>query len=315
MTELNRYNRLVQAILNPGTSGTFDFTDKEQNAFLHIRYMLSRTQRIFEYHNLPETIPQRNLELLLQCNGFACITKVNNNLYAFFGGLGGEPDVYYMPTICTISNPALNISKNLRINEDCVIIKNDGMYNGLLPLYSRYAALLAENELSMKFDSINSRIIALISAQDDRTKLSAEKFLADIEAGKRGVIAENAFLDGIKTTPFNTYAGSRHIIDLIEFEQYLKASWWNDIGINANFNMKREQLNSNETEVTQNTLLPLIDEMLECRKQGIEKVNEMYNTNITIEKSSAWQVVANESEIQDETMEQEEISNDAKTNE
>ena len=28
--------------------------------------------------------------------------------------------------------------------------------------------------------------------------------------------------------------------------------------------------------------------MLECRKDGIEKVNQMYGTNITVELNSAW---------------------------
>lgn len=274
----------------------FDFADKEQALIVYTKYMLNRCLSMFEYDGLPDTIPKRMLELYLITNGNTAIYKYEGKLYAFVGGLGGEPDEYYRPTIYTFANAYLRISKNLKIDEDCILIKNDSLMIGLLPMIRKYCTALVENDLSMFIASINSRMASLISASDDRTKQAAEKYIKDIYSGKLGVIAEQAFLDGIRVQPFSTVSSNNVITNLIEYEQYLKASFYNEIGLNANYNMKRESINSNESQLNDDMLTPLIDDMLDCRKEGIEKVNAMFGTNISVRFASAWE----ENEIETE---------------
>lgn len=266
----------------------YKFQDKKLHISEQIRYMLARTQSMFSYQNLPETIPQRILELYLQYNGFAGIYKHQEKLYAFFGGLGGEPDEYYMPTIFTIANPALNLSVNAHINEDCIIIPNDSLYMGLIPLYNRYASAMVENQLSTVLGIINTRIISVIDANDDRTKVSADKYLRDIIDGKFGVIGSSEFMEGLKVHPYANTSGGQYLKALLEIEQYLKASLYNEIGINANYNMKHENINSAEVSLNDDALLPLIDDMYNCRKIGVEKVNKLFGTEITVEFASTW---------------------------
>lgn len=298
--QYNRFNRLIESI-TPGFN-LYDFRNKEENLKIHIAATLNRTSRMFRYEGLPETIPQRSLELFLQCNGFAGIAERDGKLYTFFGGLGGEPDPYYMPTILTVANPALKFSQNYRIDEDCVVIHNDTMLQGLIPIIKRYATAMVETELSMNIANINSRVFSLISAPDDNTKDSAEEFLMQVEEGRLGVIAESAFFDGVKSQPIST--ANRTITDLIELEQYYKASLFNELGLNANYNMKRESLNSAESQLNNDVLSPLIDDMLQCRKIGIDKMNKMFGTNATVRLDSAWQ--DNQEEID---LEQEAIGN------
>lgn len=285
--------------------------NKEARAQDYVRYMLNRTQSIFRYDGLPDTIPQEFLELYLQSNGFAIIAERDNNLYAFFGGLGGEQDEYYRPTIATVANPYLKFSKEFRIGEDCEIIKNDTLLMGMMPMYSKYARQLAENELTIKIADVNCRIQSLISADDDRTKKSAEEYLKKVEEGKLGVIAENAFLEGLKTQPYASSGYSNVITQLIELQQYLKASWYNDIGLQSNYNMKRESINSNEAQLNEESLLPLIDNMLYCRREGLDRVNTKYGLNISVELSSAWNEQRNDSE----SLNEDGIENDMKGDE
>jgi len=287
MSELERYNKFISNVMG-GAGDLFDFKDKERAAQNHVLYMLNRTQSMFKWNNLPKSIPERMLELYLQINGYVGITSVNGDLYAMRGGLGGKPDAYYMPTILTIANPALDVSRNLAIGEECIVIPNDSCYLGLMPMFNRYASGLAENELSINIASIMSRIIDLISATDDRTRDSAKKYLQDIQDGKLGVIASSEFFEGIKTHEFGSR--SRGVItDLIELEQYYKASWFNELGLNANYNMKREALSTAESQLNDDALLPLIDNMLECRRVGAEKVNDLYGTSITVDLASSWE--------------------------
>lgn len=249
--------------------------------------MLNRTQHIFKWEGLPDTIPSRMLECYLQTNGNACFYKHENNLYVFVGGLGGEPDVYYRPTIYTIANPALKLSVNAKINEDCVVMPNDSFYMGLLPLFSRYTTMICENELSMQLNIIQSRIISLISADDDRTYKSAKEYIDKVVRGELDVISDSQFFEGLRTQPYNS--GAVHsLTDLIEMEQYLKASFYNELGINANYNMKRESLNTEESQLNHDALYPLIDDMLDNRKKYIEKVNAMFGTSITVDLDSSW---------------------------
>ena len=260
---------------------------KEHIGTAQILYMLARTQSMFDYENLPETIPSRNLEIMLQLNGNVFFTQVDGKYYVFTGGLGGEPDVYYEPTIYTVANPALKFSKNLKIGEDGILIRSDSYGVGLLPMMQKYSALLVENEFTMRIADINARIAFLLSAADDRTEKSARTFLERIVNGEMGVISESAFLESLKVNPAGTEHTQR-LTDLIEYQQYLKAAWFNDLGINANYNMKREAISPNEAQLNDDALLPLIDDMLEQRQIALDKINEKYGLDIKVSLDSSW---------------------------
>ena len=305
--DIRRFDEYIGSLIG---GRIFDFTAKENNVKQHMLYMLDRTQSMFEYDGLPDSIPSRILELYLQTNGNVCFYKHEGTLYIFTGGMGGEPDVYYRPTIYTIANPALSLSKNLRINEECIVIPNDSLFMGFGPLFSRYATAIAETELSLEIAAINSRLISLISASDDKSRESAERLIERVIDGKLSVIGETAFLDGVKTLPYSGSNTSGYITNLIELEQYFKASWFNEIGLNANYNMKRESLNSSESQMNNDALLPLVDDMLKCRQEGLEKVNSMFGTNISVKLNSSWE--DNEIEI---GLEHEEISVQTETDE
>lgn len=248
--------------------------------------MLNKSTRIFKYNNLPDTIKVKDLETQLQVGGFNIWKKVDGKLYTFNGTLGGQPNPYYLPTIAIVANPALKFNESMKIDEDCVVMLNDHYYQGMMPLFSKYSHLLIEAEISLRFAIINARIPALVNADNDNSYDSAKKFFDDIVEGKTyGVIASTKFFEGIKTHDF--YKES-HIKDIIESIQYIKGSWYNEIGLNAAFNMKREAINEAEATLNEDILYPTIDTMLECREKALEKINDMFNTNITVELDSVW---------------------------
>ena len=155
-----------------------------------------------------------------------------------------------------------------------------------MPLFNKYGSLLVEAEISLKYAIINARVPALISADNDATYESAVKFFEKISKGDGyGIIASKQLLDGIKTQDFYK---EPYIKDLIESIQYIKGSWYNEIGLNATFNMKREAINEAEAAINEDILYPAIDTMLICRQNALEKVNKMYGTNITVDFDSVW---------------------------
>ena len=282
----------------------WDRKEKDRNTRNQVMYMLDRSLLMFEYHGLPDSIPAIELERLLQSNGFAGVTEVQGELYAFYGGLGGEQDVYGRPTTMVISNPALDYNATLTIDEDVILMRNDSMMLGLIPTFAKYCSLLNENEITMALASISQRVNNLISVADDNTASSADKYLKQLEDGKLGYIFESKLFDSLQTNPMNS-AGGGSISDLIELQQYLKASMYNEIGLNANYNMKRERLNSAEVEMNSDNLYPLVDNMLEHRRIALEQINEKYGTEISVEFNSSWDYRINQGEdIDDEYLEQ-----------
>lgn len=287
-----------------------DIQDKIGAVRYYTSQMLCRTQGIFEYENLPETIPARMLELYLQTNGFALIAQHEGMLYAFFGGLGGVPDEYYQPTVCTVANPKLKLSKMFEIGVDSVLIRNDALMCGVLSMFNRYSTLIAENDVTIRIAEINARLVNLLSAPDDQTYESARKYLEQVERGNLGVIAENAFLDGIRSQPYASSGSTNNITQLIELQQYLKASWMNDLGLSANYNMKREAINSGEAQLGEDSMMTLIDNMLRERVEGIERVNEMFGTDIRVKLANIWEKKEQAEETEMAVLEQQEETAD-----
>lgn len=265
----------------------YDFRDKVMCHKEYCLQFLRRTQQMFEYEGLPDTIPKEFLEMYLQVNGFACIAKHGDSIYAYFGGLGGEPDEYYQPTICVVANPAQKLDKTFTIGKDCVVIRNDVFYQGLMPIISRYATALVENDISLDMVSKNLRQPVFITAPTDTLQKAATKVIDDINEGKQSISGDSTFLEGIKVFPMQ-HAHGNGITDLIEYHQYLRGGLYNELGLNANYNMKREKLNDGETALNQDSLLPLIDEMLAERQSGVDRVNEMFGTSISVRLSEIW---------------------------
>ena len=269
---------------------------------------------MFEYKGLPDTIPAYMLELYLQINGHIGWLEWNGNLYALPGGWGGAPDPYYRPTIYIVANPALGGSHDCKIvnhlppfdatvwstKSNCVLMRNDTNMRGLFYLFSRYATELSENDISIRSAQINSRQQSIIAASTDREIASARAYIKALEDGKLEAVMDQAMATkGIRATNVSVQSANV-IIQLIELQQYLKASWYNEIGLNANFNMKREYLSEEELMAQTDTLIPLIDDMLRCRKEAIEVVNSTFGTSISVEKNSAWENKQKELETEQE---------------
>ena len=266
----------------------FEYCTNKQKVFEHYcKYMFTRTQSMFVYKGLPDTIPVKWLEQYLQRNGSCCIAEVEGKLYALLGNAGGEYDEYYQPTKYVVANPWLGLSKTFTIGEDCVFCRNDYDALGLNPLICRYAGLMTENLLTVRLADINMRMMNLLSAPDDNTLQSTKQYLRDLEDGKLGVVGETPFFEGLKLQSKNLGSGD-YMIQFIELQQYLKGSLYNELGINANFNMKREALSGQELAMNDDALMPLIDDMLKQRRAMCDNLNEMFGLNVSVDYGSTW---------------------------
>lgn len=266
-----------------------EVTDKEKALSHFVLAMLNKTNNIFQYTGLPKTIPSKFLELYLQTGGNCFVTEVNNELYAFQGGLGGEPDEYYQPTIYTIANPYLRFNKSCKIGEDGVLCRNDTMMVGLRPVLLKYGTLIVENLISFRMAAINTRIQTIIDAADDTAYESAMKYMDDIEKGKLSAISSDDLFSKIHVNPASVHDNC--IIQLIELNQYLLSQLYSEIGIADNYNMKRERLTEAEADMIKDKPAISLENMFEERCLFCDAINNKYGTNIKVNINERWDVI------------------------
>lgn len=269
-------------------------TDKHKLLKQFKSNQLNKSLTMFEWSNLPETIPAVELEKMLQINGYAVIAEYQGKLYAFQAGFSGQ-DPYNQPTKALVNNPALKNNTTYTIGKDCIVIKNDDMKQGLNGIYEYYGQRLIENQITMLMTDYNLRMPFTISSSDDQTTQSAKMYLKKIIDGSLGVIGEQKLFKALSVTPTNSKQTAT-FADLYGYQQFIIAQLNNTIGLATNNNMKRERLTTNEIEVNKNASYPLVDNMLKNRQQAVEAINEMFDVDISVEYSSIWRGINDNSD-------------------
>lgn len=289
---------------------------------------LRKVLTMFKYTKLPKYIPQRTLELFI-LTGCAKIFRKNGEWYCGIGGLYGIEEGNYLPPNAIINNVGINYYKDLKIvypynkeeiNESnieqyCFVIPNDDLYCGLMDEIKSYAEMQTECLLTLKYILYNNRIPVTSLANDDNIKNAFDEFYQKIIDGKPFTsISSQSILDGFKgmeNAVFNAHS-TNQLKDVIECMQYLKASFENNIGLNANYNMKRESLNDDEIALNDDNLLPNIDQMFESRKKAFELLNEVAKEElIKFDLNSSWKIKRDEINL--ELKQQENKSNENTT--
>ena len=290
----------------------YPFTDKELAVHNYQRYLLDKTLHLFEWKNLPSTIPQRELELILQVFGSGTFATVNGELYVFKANLGGQPNEYYFPTLSIIANPYLKFNAQLKINEECIVMFNDSLLTGIIPLANKYITQMVENDITQNLANINMRLINLIACKDDDDKARAEKFIQDIISGKLSALQSEEFFGAITTQPYGSTGQGNQVTQLIEYAQWLRTSLLQEFGIRTeNGNVKREYVSDSEIAMNDTNSFLLYD-MLYNRKLACEKVNEMFGTDIQVDYS---ELIKNEMEDQQDDEYREEDEKKVETDE
>lgn len=274
----------------------YDLRDKEWVVRELISEMERRCQTIFKWEGLPETIDERWLELLLQRTGNITVTKINQSdikqytdsrdleegIYCFAGGLGGVEDFNGLQTFSIVAHPRLLKSLQLKIGEECVVGYNDSQHRGLWDLHLRWATQLAEALLSLQIGNVSTRALTIATVGTDTEKAAFENYMKKLESGELSALIGNLVMDSIKMQPYATTA-HQMLTDIIEEAQWLKASWARDLGMDENFNLKREAIMAAEASLGEDAIMTLLEDMLNERKKLAEEMNRLYDLGVSVD--------------------------------
>ena len=270
----------------------YDLRDKEKSLYDFYQQTLNKSLEMFSYNSLP--VPAKEFERQLQENGYTVVFKYQDKIYCNSGALTGQAkSPYNEPTEALITIPALNLSKTFELDSEAVLIDNDFLRVGLKPLILSKGTQIIENRLTMYLKNILNRAPFTITANSDKSILSAQTFINKLENGDLAVIAEDSFLKDVSVDSLNQ-TSQTDMQDLINYQTYLYGQLYNELGLPALNNEKKERMISSEIDSQQSAIRPLVDNMLKCRMKGIEKMNKLFNGNVEVELDSIWQDVKNE---------------------
>ena len=283
-----------------GISNVYDgVCDVQQNFQLYFDLLTNKCCNLFKWEGLPDTVDERFLNLQLILNGKICFTKIDGKLYALNGNVGGEPNVYYEPTQFIVANPILG-SKTVRIRQkdgsnsiegldgilvaltDIDYMDDRGMKGGLYRLIYQTAGLLADNVSSLNCSQINGRVAQLWTTDNDVEARTVEEVVRDMYAGHPYRILTQDLVSKIGVVPAAQSGQTNTLLNLIEAHQYILASFFNEIGIPSTWNMKRERVNTAETELMTGSLDVNVYNMEKNLQNGAKLINELFGENISV---------------------------------
>ena len=275
--------------------------DVEANFHSYFKLLTNKAMSIFKFTGLEdlEAIDERFLKEQLILKGKVCFTQLNDKLYALDGNWGGEPNAYYEPTQWIIANPILGSKQIKVLNKDGsksvdgiegVVVSltdfdylSDTLNGGLFPLIYKYSGLLADNDVSLNVAQINGRLNVAFTADSEAQASLAEDVLRDYYNGKPYRVLAQDIMDKIGVNPIGGTQATSTLMALIEAHAHLLQDFYSEIGIASQGNLKRERVNTAETELMTGCLDISIWNMKHSLEEGLERVNELFGTNIGIE--------------------------------
>jgi hypothetical protein len=251
--------------------------------------LLNIMLQIFEYEGLPSSIPKRELEIPLLLDGYVGV--FNNKKYGLVASRI-EPygqDKYYNPIAYTYAQPELG-GGNIKIGIEGVIIYNSELQHnayefdtdgGAYTFLKRYARMLADIESTISNYMVDIRDTEYAVAKNDAIKQSLEAYFLNKQAGKRTVITDDLIMSAFESIQRPQRSSADRINDLLIAKDKILEQFFRDIGVKF-YNPKKAQVTEDEIEADTQLLVISTDDMLEERKAGVERINDLFGTSITV---------------------------------
>ena len=269
-----------------------DLKDKTKVILTDCAYndlFLSMLMSMFEYKNLP--FKKMLIEGLLLTTGKVGIYKEDDNLYCGWCMFSGDINEYGFGsdvTIMTLSNKQ-NFFPKWEESKDVVIIFNDNI--GMPDRISKY---LSDVDKSIENAILNTRSNKIYRAKDEKEKKAIESAIESNKDGRPSAIISSNILNDMLSE-----AKEQIVVDLTDPTQVDKIQYLCNLHTTI---LRRMQTiygmmtagtdkiaQQSVTEINNGSsfsfIVPL--DRLEERKKGIEKVNELFNTNISVDFGEA----------------------------
>lgn len=252
----------------------------------YLRRLMELSMSMFEWKNLPRTVDPRYIELRLFETGSVVFFKDD-----VLGELcldciqQGNFDVYGNPITRRAYSCYNNYQKVLN-DKDSVIIWNNYLRTNSVTDIQLYAKRLWDLDRSVDVNAKAQKTPLLIQC-NEKQRLAMKNLYMQYDGNTPVIFADNNIdINGVKVV--STQAP--YVADKL---YQLKNQIWNEaltyLGIsNLNIN-KQERLITDEVSSSQGSTISSRYSRLECRKQAVEKINEMFGLDIEVDYRKDYQ--------------------------
>lgn len=265
-----------------------DFDDN-----VHLAILTNIMLTMFEYKNLPETIPVWLLETILISEGTAGITKFNGELYTGTGGFCGDVK-NFMPTEYQITNIGIG-NKQGKIGETFAVGFNNSILSPDFYLM-KTASILTEIDVSERCNLLFSRFLRIPRVSDTKEKTAIENAVKSISEGKFEAVVSKNILDDVLSGD-NQYDKFLDLVDVAHVDKLQYLNQYRDNIVKRFFQIygqgmqttaKLAQQTTDELHGNDAVSLIIPYDKLNCRKKMCDNINTLFGTDISVDFSECW---------------------------
>lgn len=251
---------------------------------------------MFEWKNLPKTVDARYLELHLFETG--CMVYFKDEV---IGDLcldcivNGRLDVYGNPLLRRAYSGYNNYQKLLKYNNSVIIWNNYLHSNSILDV-EMFARRLYNIDRIIDINA-NAQKTPVLVLGNEKQRLTLLNLYKEYDGNAPFIFGDkNLDINALKALSTN----APYVCDKL---YQLKTQIWNEaltyLGI-SNINIqKKERLITDEVTRNQGGTIASRYSRLETRRQAVEKINEMFNTNIEVNYREDFQQVDDDNQPED----------------
>jgi hypothetical protein len=269
------------------------------NNFTYRQYLNRLTElaiSMFEWKNLPKTVDARYLELHLFETG--CMVYFKDEV---IGDLcldcivNGRLDVYGNPLLRRAYSGYNNYQKLLKYNNSVIIWNNYLHSNSILDV-EMFARRLYNIDRIIDINA-NAQKTPVLVLGNEKQRLTLLNLYKEYDGNAPFIFGDkNLDINALKALSTN----APYVCDKL---YQLKTQIWNEaltyLGI-SNINIqKKERLITDEVTRNQGGTIASRYSRLETRRQAVEKINEMFGTNIEVNYREDFQQVGDDNQPED----------------
>lgn len=274
---------------------------KQKNETRYITYFTMLWDillEMFEWQNLPDTIPKRFLESILHAEGqvFICKEKDTDNVIASYGTLSGEIDCYGLGTDCIATYPG-NSTNGKRGIDIAYGINNDTATPDMLVYW--IAHLLGEISKSEELNVQYSRLLPIPKLNDEKDKSAFEEIVKKLKDGdlsafvSKNVLAKELGCDSPEMFNLSDVKDVDKLQYLSRYYDDVIKRFFNFYGQALQNQNKSAQSISDELHGMDSVSFILPIQMLNCRKALCQQINDIFGLNVDVDFSPVWKLEYN----------------------
>lgn len=273
---------LVNSRYSPSMIHTKD--TRMYNYFME--YLIQRAISIFEWDGIPDNWDMAYLLYHLFCEGW--ISVISTDKYGVIPQkctLTGR-NIYDLPSRIIVTNELLPDIRELRIDEQCALIKLMPNYGNIMNICGVYADMLSCCLETASVSLMNSKMAYVFFAENKASAETFKKLYDKLSAGEPMAVIDKSLFnaDGSKNWDyFIQNVGQNYIAgDVLNDMRTLINMFNTEIGIRNANTQKRERLISDEVnannEETKSKVLLWLDEV----KKGVDVANRLFDLAVEV---------------------------------